>query len=187
MTSLPSQTIVPTWTEFGRLMPPTGECAIGAELTRPLWRIPRVATIDAMPTELTWPAVLTQLLAGADLSIAEATWAMERVMEGEATPAQLGAFLVALHGSCTTPLAAHARIEAGSLQIDGMVGAIDGSRIVRGGMHEWIDVAAPEKSIETARKLGRALAESLLDQGARALIDEARASSDPYVHLYSTN
>lgn len=49
-----------------------------------------------MPTELTWPALLTQLLAGADLSIAEATWAMERVMEGEATPAQLAAFLVAL-------------------------------------------------------------------------------------------
>ncbi|UJR78480.1 hydroxymethylbilane synthase [Sandaracinus amylolyticus] len=97
------------------------------------------------------------------------------------------AFLVALHGSCTTPLAAHARIEAGSLQIDGMVGAIDGSRIVRGGMHEWIDVAAPEKSVETARKLGRALAESLLDQGARVLIDEARASSDPYAPLYSSN
>lgn len=46
--------------------------------------------------------MLTQLLAGADLSIAEATWAMERVMEGEATPAQLGAFLVALRAKGET-------------------------------------------------------------------------------------
>lgn len=55
-----------------------------------------------MPTELTWPAVLTQLLAGADLSIAEATWAMEEVMEGRATPAQLAAFLVALRAKGET-------------------------------------------------------------------------------------
>ena len=55
-----------------------------------------------MPTELTWSALLTQLLAGADLSISEATWAMERVMEGEATPAQLAAFLVALRAKGET-------------------------------------------------------------------------------------
>jgi anthranilate phosphoribosyltransferase len=55
-----------------------------------------------MPTELTWPAVLTQLLAGADLSIAEASWAMEQVMEGVATPAQLAGFLVALRAKGET-------------------------------------------------------------------------------------
>jgi anthranilate phosphoribosyltransferase len=55
-----------------------------------------------MPTELTWPALLTQLLVGEDLSISEATWAMERVMEGEATPAQLAAFLVALRAKGET-------------------------------------------------------------------------------------
>lgn len=55
-----------------------------------------------MPTELTWPALLTQLLAGADLSIAEASWAMERVMEGEATPSQLAGFLVALRAKGET-------------------------------------------------------------------------------------
>jgi anthranilate phosphoribosyltransferase len=55
-----------------------------------------------MPTELTWPALLTQLLAGADLSIAEATWAMEQVMEGAATPAQLAGFLVALRAKGET-------------------------------------------------------------------------------------
>src|SRR5699024_8719067 len=35
-------------------------------------------------------------LAGRDLSVSEATWAMRRVMEGEVTDAQLGGFLLAL-------------------------------------------------------------------------------------------
>ncbi|MEP6842800.1 MAG: anthranilate phosphoribosyltransferase [Pseudolysinimonas sp.] len=55
-----------------------------------------------MPTKLTWPAVLTQLLAGANLSIAEASWAMEEVMAGRATPSQLGGFLVALRAKGET-------------------------------------------------------------------------------------
>jgi anthranilate phosphoribosyltransferase len=55
-----------------------------------------------MPTELSWPAILTELLAGSDLSIAEASWAMEEVMAGRAAPAQLGAFLVALRAKGET-------------------------------------------------------------------------------------
>lgn len=55
-----------------------------------------------MPTELTWPAVLTELLAGGDLSIAEAEWAMGRIMSGEATPAQIAAFLIALRAKGET-------------------------------------------------------------------------------------
>ena len=34
------------------------------EVTSPLWPISAVGTIDAMPTELSWPAILTELLAG---------------------------------------------------------------------------------------------------------------------------
>lgn len=55
-----------------------------------------------MPTELSWPAILTRILAGADLSIAEATWAMEQIMAGQATPAQLSGFLVALRAKGET-------------------------------------------------------------------------------------
>lgn len=94
------------------------------------------------------------------------------------------AFLVHLHGSCTTPLAAHARIEEGSLQIDGMVGAVDGSRVARAGLHDWIG-SDPGRAIATARRLGRELAERLLAEGAGALITEARAAADPYAGLYS--
>ena len=49
-----------------------------------------------MLTDPTWPALLDALLDGEHLAISEASWAMQQVMEGAATPAQLGAFLVAL-------------------------------------------------------------------------------------------
>ncbi len=43
-----------------------------------------------------WPYILTQLLAGTDLSVSEATWSMEQIVSGEATSAQIAAFLIAL-------------------------------------------------------------------------------------------
>jgi anthranilate phosphoribosyltransferase len=46
--------------------------------------------------EQAWGGLLTALLGGRDLSTDEAGWAMEQVMSGEATPAQLAGFLVAL-------------------------------------------------------------------------------------------
>ncbi|NYD66110.1 anthranilate phosphoribosyltransferase [Agromyces atrinae] len=49
-----------------------------------------------------WPAVLTSLLAGEDLSVGDAAWCMEQVMLGLATPAQLSAFLVALRAKGET-------------------------------------------------------------------------------------
>lgn len=55
-----------------------------------------------MPTDLAWPAILTELLSGGDLSISEAEWAMSQVMEGSATEAQLAAFLVALRAKGET-------------------------------------------------------------------------------------
>ncbi|MCR2763462.1 anthranilate phosphoribosyltransferase [Microbacterium sp. zg.B48] len=44
----------------------------------------------------TWPGILTTLLDGSDLSVAESTWAMRQIMSGSATPSQLSGFLVAL-------------------------------------------------------------------------------------------
>lgn len=43
-----------------------------------------------------WPGILDSLVAGDDLSIDEASWAMRSVMAGEATSAQLAGMLVAL-------------------------------------------------------------------------------------------
>jgi len=50
----------------------------------------------------TWPELLTRLLTGQDLSIAEAAGAMEQVMAGHVTPAQLAGFLVALRAKGET-------------------------------------------------------------------------------------
>ncbi|CAN5378409.1 anthranilate phosphoribosyltransferase [soil metagenome] len=49
-----------------------------------------------MSSNRTWPGVLGTLVEGNDLSISDAEWAMQSVMAGEATPAQLAGLLVAL-------------------------------------------------------------------------------------------
>ena len=55
-----------------------------------------------MVSDPTWPSLLSALLGGEDLSISEASWAMQQVMAGEATPAQLSGFLVALRAKGET-------------------------------------------------------------------------------------
>jgi anthranilate phosphoribosyltransferase len=49
-----------------------------------------------MSSERNWPGILGTLVEGQDLSIGDAEWAMQRVMAGEATSAQLAGLLVAL-------------------------------------------------------------------------------------------
>ena len=50
----------------------------------------------------TWSGLLAGLITGADLSQAEASWAMDQVMTGEVSPVQLGGFLVALRAKGET-------------------------------------------------------------------------------------
>lgn len=51
---------------------------------------------------MTWPVVLSALLAGEDLARAQAAWAMGEIMEGSATPAQVAGFAVALRAKGVT-------------------------------------------------------------------------------------
>jgi anthranilate phosphoribosyltransferase len=51
----------------------------------------------------TWPAVLTSLMAGVELTADDTAWAMDEVMAGNATPAQLAAFAVLLRAKGETP------------------------------------------------------------------------------------
>ncbi|MBX7197294.1 MAG: hydroxymethylbilane synthase [Sandaracinaceae bacterium] len=94
------------------------------------------------------------------------------------------AFLQTLHGSCSTPLAAHARIDEGMLRMDGMVGSLDGDTVLAAGTAETfeLDSAGAEGR---ARVIGTQLAERLLANGAGAIIDAARSESDPYRWLYA--
>jgi anthranilate phosphoribosyltransferase len=50
-----------------------------------------------------WPALLGSLLRGEDLTAADTAWAMGEVMGGEATPAQVAGFVVALRAKGETP------------------------------------------------------------------------------------
>ncbi|TFC22473.1 anthranilate phosphoribosyltransferase [Cryobacterium glucosi] len=49
-----------------------------------------------------WPNVLSALLSGEDLSVSDAAWSMEQVMQGHATQAQIAGFLVALRAKGET-------------------------------------------------------------------------------------
>lgn len=53
-------------------------------------------------TEHTWPEVLTALVRGRDLASEQTAWAMGEVLTGDATPAQVAAFAVALRAKGET-------------------------------------------------------------------------------------
>jgi hydroxymethylbilane synthase len=69
-----------------------------------------------------------------------------------------------LGGGCQVPIAAHARLQEGELHLSGVVASVDGSRLLRSA------VAGPAQKPEC---LGQALAEDLLRQGARSILDTA--------------
>jgi anthranilate phosphoribosyltransferase len=50
----------------------------------------------------TWPDILTRLLRGEDLGAGDTTWAMGRIMSGEATDAQIAGFAMALRAKGET-------------------------------------------------------------------------------------
>jgi hydroxymethylbilane synthase len=77
------------------------------------------------------------------------------------------AFAQALAASCTSPIAAHARLHAGQLALAGFVGAPDGQRVYRA------ELAGPSQEPQA---LGRALADRLQRAGAAALLAELAAA-----------
>jgi anthranilate phosphoribosyltransferase len=87
------------------------------------------ASAAAAPT---WPSLLGRLLRGEDLTGPEAAWAMDRMMSGEASPAQVAAFAVALRGKGETAaeiggLAEVMRAHAREVTVPGVVVDIVGT------------------------------------------------------------
>jgi anthranilate phosphoribosyltransferase len=86
-----------------------------------------VAT-NSTGNKTTWPTVFTALLSGQSLGNAEAVWAMDQIMSGEASPAQVAGFLMALRakgetvdemrGLADTMLAHASRIEVAGTTLD---------------------------------------------------------------------
>ncbi|MBS2028454.1 MAG: hydroxymethylbilane synthase [Deltaproteobacteria bacterium] len=71
------------------------------------------------------------------------------------------AFLARLQGGCQVPLAAHAQLEGELLTLRGLVATPDGTRVLRD---------AGTAPVPDAAALGRAVAESLLEQGAAEIL-----------------
>ncbi|MDB5046719.1 MAG: porphobilinogen deaminase [Deinococcus sp.] len=74
-------------------------------------------------------------------------------------------FLAGLGAGCLAPVGAHATVKGGVLTLEGWVGALDGTQVIRatsiGDAGECADIGAE-------------LAADLIDRGAQALIDAAR-------------
>ena len=75
------------------------------------------------------------------------------------------AFLARLEGGCQTPIAAHATVRGDRLAVEGLVGRVDGTEILRGSSDG--PAADPES-------LGVKLAEELLGRGAAKILEEMR-------------
>ncbi len=67
------------------------------------------------------------------------------------------AYLARLGASCNTPMAAYARLTSGALHMSAVVAGEDGRRVLR---------ASATAPVGEAARLGRGLAETLLDRGA---------------------
>jgi hydroxymethylbilane synthase len=75
------------------------------------------------------------------------------------------AFLSYLGGGCTAPISCIAVVEAGLLKISGMVSDRDGKNMLKDNLEG--DAAHPEAA-------GRLLAEKMLREGAKTIVDEIR-------------
>jgi anthranilate phosphoribosyltransferase len=53
-------------------------------------------------TDMTWPDVLARLIGGADLTSDHTAWVMRQILSGDATPAQIAGFAVALRSKGET-------------------------------------------------------------------------------------
>ena len=76
------------------------------------------------------------------------------------------AFLRAMGGGCRTPMGAYGVVRGGGLSVSGMAASVDGTQCFR---------ASAEGAASEAEALGDALARTLLEQGASALLTEDEA------------
>jgi hydroxymethylbilane synthase len=75
------------------------------------------------------------------------------------------AFLARLEAGCHTPVAAHARLDGGTLVLTGVVSSPDGATALR---------ASNRGPAGDGERLGVALADELMAKGAKAVLDASR-------------
>lgn len=74
-------------------------------------------------------------------------------------------FLHHLEGGCQVPIAGHATVDGERLELRGLVSSLDGSQVVEG---------VESGPVEEASRLGVQLAEALLRQGAKRILDDLK-------------
>ena len=80
------------------------------------------------------------------------------------------ALLRALEGGCQIPIAGHARIEGQEVVLDGLVGSIDGSTIIRD---------QERGPVEQAERVGEELAAKLSAKGGKEILEQIRMELNP--------
>jgi hydroxymethylbilane synthase len=81
------------------------------------------------------------------------------------------ALLRRLEGGCQVPIACYGQMKSGNLHLTGLVGSVDGKRIIKDSIE-----GTPHK----AEKLGVSLAEKLLSQGADAILREVYGNNSDF-------
>lgn len=79
------------------------------------------------------------------------------------------AFLIRLDGGCQVPIGAHATLDGDKVILTGLVASVDGTTILKDSI---------EGSAVEAAQLGTQLAETLLDRGGKAILDEVYSAQD---------
>jgi hydroxymethylbilane synthase len=80
------------------------------------------------------------------------------------------AFLARLEGGCQVPIAGLAQLEGGIVTMEGLVGSVDGTTLIRD---------RGEGPAADAERVGRELAEKILDRGGRAILAEVYGTGGP--------
>jgi len=132
---------------------------------------------EIIPTEISLPAIGQGALGietrGGDKEVEEQIQFLNDKDSWIAVSAER-VFLKKLEGGCQVPIAAFARRVGTTFQMDGLVGTIDGKRLVRHHL---------EGPIEKAESLGIELAEVLLSKGAKEILDEVYQRSSPTIRI----
>jgi hydroxymethylbilane synthase len=86
------------------------------------------------------------------------------------------AMLQKLEGNCHSSIAGHASAAAGRLKLEAMVASYDGDRMLSATSDTYLDLGSAD-ALSRAHELGEEVADHLLSQGARELIQQAEVEA----------
>ncbi len=126
---------------------------------------------EVLPFEVMLPAVGQGALAVEarqdDGRVADALQFLHHKPTALATSAER-ALLRRLEGGCQIPIGAYAQIREDEIKIDAIIGSLDGKRIIRG---------SKTGLVAEAQEIGNELAEELIQQGGKEILEEIRRAS----------